>query len=305
MHFKRIAPIKGNGMFSKNSQALALAAIATAIWGVSFSLMKYSLEFYGALALLALRFSLAALIAFAYLAVKKEKITGQEWRAGGIAGIVLFLAFATQTYGQALISPSQSAFITGLYIIFVPIMAAGIARKLPDSKTAIAVIFGLAGLWLLTGGIAGAGTGEELTFLCAIGFAAHIIVLSRYPAVSALRMTAVQIAAVALLSSAAAALFEGGNIPVHPSALAAIAALSLFATLFAYFAQTFAQQIISAEKIAMIFISEPVFAYLFSWLMLGEMLGGTQVAGCALILAGMAAAQLAGFKKKNKPIKLQ
>ncbi|HQT45027.1 MAG TPA: DMT family transporter, partial [Candidatus Micrarchaeota archaeon] len=245
-------------MESKKSAALALAIMATAIWGMSFSLMKYALGFYGTLTLLALRFSLAALIAFAYLAVKKEKITGQEWHAGGIAGIVLFMAFAAQTYGQALISPSHSAFITGLYIIFVPIMAAGIARKPPDSKTAIAVILGLAGLWLLTGGIAGAGTGEALTFLCAIGFAAHIIVLSKYPTLSALRMTAVQIVVAALLSSAATALFERGNIAVHPAALAAIAALAIFATLFAYFAQTFAQQIISAEKIAMIFISEPV-----------------------------------------------
>lgn len=280
-------------------KALAAAIGATAIWGASFSAMKYLLGYYGPLTLIASRFTIAAIVAFSWLAIKKQKISREEAKAGMITGVVLFASFATQTYGQQTISPAQSAFITGLYVIFVPIMAAIGARKFLNAKSWFAAILGLAGLWLLTGGAGGIGIGEGLTIACAIGFAAHIMLLSRYSALDPLKYAAMQIATVAVLSSLGMMALEGGELSFTPTSIGLLILLGIFATLLAYFAQAYAQKYIAPEKIALVFLSEPAFAYLFSWALLGTSLGPIQIAGCCLMLAGIAASGQAGKLQRD------
>ncbi|MFA5106368.1 MAG: DMT family transporter [Candidatus Micrarchaeia archaeon] len=272
-------------------KALAATIGAAAVWGASFPAMKYLLGSYGPLTIIASRFSIAAIIAFSYLAIKKEKISREEALAGIATGIVLFASFATQAYGQQDISAAQSAFITGLYVIFVPIMSAVSGRKFPMAKTWIAVAMGLGGLWLLTGGMGGIGIGEGLTVACAVGFAAHIMLLSKYSRLDSLKFVAMQIATVAFLSSAGMMALEGGELTFTPLAIILMALLGIFATLLAYFAQAYAQKSIQPETIALLFLSEPAFAYMFSWALLGEGLGLAKLAGCGLILAGMAVSQ--------------
>ncbi len=273
-------------------KALALALGASLVWGLSFSLVKYILDYYGTFTLLFIRFGIAAILLFAYFEIKKIRISRVEAVAGLVAGVVLFLSFATQISGQNLISPANSAFITGLYVVFVPVLYSMSMKKLPRKETILPIIIAVAGLFLLTGGAVLWQIGEALTFICAIGFSIHILLLSKYSKIDPLKITLVQIFTVGILSSIPMGVLESGNLAIHPMALIGIGILAVFATLFAYWAQAYAQKFISPNKIALVFIAEPVFAYLFSYLWFGELLTLQQFAGCALILSGMVISQV-------------
>jgi drug/metabolite transporter (DMT)-like permease len=131
------------------------------------------------------------------------------------------------------------------------------------------------------------GPGDALVLGCALAFAGHILLTGRFaPRYDPLLLTLGQIVVVMALSAAAALVAESRP-PLTGGLLFAAAFTGVLATSAAFGIQTLAQRFTTTTHTALIFASEPVFAALFSFLLIGELLGPRQLAGCALILAGM------------------
>ena len=270
-------------------QAVALILFAAAIWGLSFPVVDYALKYFDPFALLAMHFTLAALALGGYLAWRRElKFIHSEWKAGLLAGSVLFLAFAAQVSAQLWVPPTTSAFITGLYVVFVPVLSTIFLSHNPSKRLILSAFIAFIGLFMLSGARITSGVGEGLTLMCALAYAVHIIVLSKFRTKNSIRTTFVQMAVCAILSLAAWSLV--GQMPTRIGEVGpwvAVAYLGIFVSAFAYWAQTRAQRELPAIEVANLFLSEPVMAGVFSVLFFGEVLNGLQLAGAGLILLGI------------------
>lgn len=216
------------------------------------------------------------------------------WRDGLIAGLLLFGGYATQTVGLAHTTASNSGLITGLYVVFTPLLAAAFARRAPRLLVAIGAGLAFAGLALLT--LEDGFTlrkGDWLTVACAVSYAAHIVYLARVaPRHRVLPFTAVQLAVVAAGGFAGGAAFEGLRLPpagVWPALLVT----GVLVSGGAFFLQVWSQTVIGPSRTAVILALEPAFAAAVAAIVLGERLTAAGWVGAALILAGIYAA-LAG-----------
>jgi drug/metabolite transporter (DMT)-like permease len=269
-----------------------LLFLITIVWGSSFALVKGSLADFGPFAFLSIRFIAAFLLLAFYILITKSKFDRSAIRPGIVLGIFLFLCFALQTIGLKTTSATNSAFITALYILFVPLLSMLMLRRLPTKTVALAVILAMLGLYLLTGASLSFKLGEVLTLLCAIACAFHIIYTAKYTSKSdTLSLVLVQFGLISLLSIAS--MFAFGETPhqFSPSALAPALFLAFFATVLAYFVQTEAQKVIEPTKVSFIFICESIFAVFFASVLLGEKLILAQGAGAALILLSILIAE--------------
>ena len=275
-----------------NLKWIALLLAATAVWGSTFALMKDLLGSLDTFALLSIRFSIATLIFGAYVLAAKMRFSAGEIKAGAIAGLAMFSGFATQVFGLNFTTAINSAFITGLYIIFVPVLSSLITRKMPERKVALAVAAVVAGLWLLTGYSGNFNTGDAVTLLTALSVAVHINLLAIYTKkYDVANLVFVQIATVAALSTAIM-LFTGKVPPsVSPESAFSLSFLALFATIFAFFVLNAAQKRMGPSEVALILTAEPIFAALFAFLILHEVIGATQWLGALLMVVGMAIAE--------------
>ncbi|MER2600436.1 MAG: DMT family transporter [Caldilineales bacterium] len=288
------------------SQLKADAALLfiTLIWGATFVMVQDAVSAYPVFAFLAIRFSLAgaALLPFvgrARFPLRLPSLSASYslWRSaipGMLVGLALFAGYAFQTFGLRATTPAKAGFITGLAVVLVPLGEALFLRRMPRRAALLGVLLAAVGLALLSlQADFSVNRGDVLVFFCALAFAAHILLIGRYaPRWQALRLAVTQILTVALLSAVAARLWEW---PVGLPAFGvwgAAAFTGLLATALAFFVQSRAQQATSPTHTALIFAAEPVFAGLFSFLLIGERLGPRQLVGSVLIVAGMIIAEL-------------
>lgn len=260
--------------------------------------MKDSLLVFPTFTLLAIRFLLAALMLAAYIAFARQPVTKRDLVPGAGIGILLFIGYATQTYGLNTVSATSSAFITGLLVIFVPLFSALLLRRAPESRVWPAVALAVAGLYLLTGASLRIGIGELATLACAAAFALEVIWIEKYKKGSLPGLLLAAIATVGLLCLAFALPLEGIPASFPASSLAPIAFLSLFATILAQAGQIAAQRHLPPSQTALLLLAEPIFAALFGFLLLGESLTLTSAAGAGLMLAGMFVAEW-DFRKRK------
>jgi drug/metabolite transporter (DMT)-like permease len=270
---------------------LALAGI-TVIWGATFVVVKAALAEVSPLLFLALRFSLAALV----LSV----IYRRGIRPGGIgpgiaAGCLLFAAYVFQTMGLELTTPSKSAFLTGLAIPMVPLVSSLVYKSRPRLFEVTGILVASSGMALMTvpaGGF-GMSRGDFLSFLCAVVFALHIVVVSHYsPMIGFETIALLQVATAALLGTAAFPWFKPVRFHATPGVAAAVLITGLLATALAFTVMAWAQQFTSASRAALIFALEPVVAWLTSYLITGEALPARGKAGAGMILAGVLLVEL-------------
>jgi drug/metabolite transporter (DMT)-like permease len=261
--------------------ALAFAAL---LFGSTFVVVKEAVADLPPLAFVGWRFVLGALALLLFGIPRGRAL----WRDGLIAGLLLFGGYATQTVGLAHTTASNSGLITGLYVVFTPLLAAAVARRVPRLLVALGAVLAFAGLALLTfdGGFS-LRRGDLLTVACAVSYAAHIVYLARVASHHrVIPFTAVQLAVVAaggLLTSAA---FEGLRLPpgeVWPALVLTGVAVSAGA----FFLQVWSQTVIGPSRTAIILALEPAFAAAVAAVVLGERLTAAGWAGAALILAGI------------------
>ena len=157
---------------------LTLAGI-TVLWGTTFVVVKSALADVSPVLFLALRFSLAAL---ALLAIYGRGIRRKGIVPGIVAGCLLFAAYVFQTMGLELTTPSKSAFLTGLSIPMVPLASSLVYRIRPRLIEVAGILIATLGMALMTlpSGSFGMSRGDLFSFLCAVVFALHIVVVSHY-----------------------------------------------------------------------------------------------------------------------------
>jgi drug/metabolite transporter (DMT)-like permease len=278
--------------------------LTTLIWGSTFVMVKDAVTSYPVFSFLALRFvfAIAIIAPLAWLARAGKEATLQSrgnsspylrYVAPLVVGIALFAGFAFQTLGLQLTTPAKTGFITGLSVVLVPLAAALVFRQTPGRNAWLGVGLAVVGLALLSlePGMR-ANPGDLLVFGCSVAFAAQILLMGYFaPRCNALTLTLGQFAVVAVLSGVAAFAFESPP-PLTGGVLFAAVFTGVLATSLAFGIQTVAQRFTSATHTALIFAAEPVFAALFSFLLIGEVLGSRQVIGCGLILGGMLVAEL-------------
>lgn len=268
------------------TRAILALLVAAFLYGATFVVIKTAVEIMEPLAFVGWRFLLGALLLGAFAIPKGKGL----WWHGSIAGLALFLGYALQTAGLTYTSASNSALITGLYVVITPFLASLFAGRPPSWWTVGAAAISFAGLILLTGTTdLDFDTGELLTLGCALAFAAHIVILARFarhhPVVP---FTTVQLTVTALLAFPTSMWLEGAAALRPPSEVwGALALVGLGISAGAFLLQIWAQTVVGPSTAAVVVASESAFGVATAWVVLGERLDARAWAGAGLILAAI------------------
>jgi drug/metabolite transporter (DMT)-like permease len=281
---------------------LALAS-CTLLWGSTFVVVKNSLDDSSVFVFLALRFTLAGVCMAAFRPQVFGVLHREEIFAGVRLGFFMFCGYAFQTAGLRYTTASNSGFITGSSVVLVPLILALFWGKRVTLWVYVGTIAAAAGLYFLTvptTGVAHLNRGDVLTFFAAMSYAVHIILVGDYAREhSAAALSVLQVLACAVmawLTALGANAIRWQPMRFHSTSQLwiGIAVCAVFATAVAFSLQLWAQQFTTPSHAAIIFTLEPVFVVIISYLVLGERLGLRSIAGAALVLAGILAAELLG-----------
>jgi drug/metabolite transporter (DMT)-like permease len=261
--------------------------LVSAAWGLAFVVMKVAIEKQSVNSFLFSRF-LVAVIAMVLLKPSVLKSINREiLKKGFIAGLFLASGYILQTFGLALTGAAIAGFITGLYVVATPVIAAVLLKVRITAFTWACVAMATIGLALLSLKGWNLGLGEFLVFLCAIAFAAHIIALSRWSnGLDVYAMTIVQLATCALLTGVIS-FAQGYEAPVDLSGWLVVLYTAVICTAVAFVVQTWSQAHMSATKVAVILTMEVVFAALFAVIFGGESIAIRALLGGVLVVAAM------------------
>ncbi|WP_028301144.1 DMT family transporter [Oceanospirillum beijerinckii] len=301
--------------------ALLILSAVSFVWGAEFVLIDMAVEQMPVHTFNAFRFTLAGLSLIPLLILSKELIRpDQFWpllQKGAILGFMLFVGFYAQTEGLRHTSVSNAGFITGLNVPLVPVLGFLIFRTKVARTVWLSVLLATVGLYMLTmGDKLEFNKGDLMVLVCAFAFAIHIVMTGRYvdhlPVVA---LSVVQLLAVGFYSIAGAVLssepafyyLEAQPMTwvdqlIDPLIIAAILVAGLLGTAFAYWGQSACQKILPDYKVALVFATEPVFAYITAWLVLSETLGFIGILGAIGIIAGMLVAELGD---RRHPLEVQ
>jgi drug/metabolite transporter (DMT)-like permease len=276
-------------------QAVFWLVLVCLVWGVSFTITKEILRSASPLIFMGLRFGLGSLVVLGSL----RGLSRHEMAGGLLLGLLFWGGFAFQISGLAQTTPSRSAFITSLSAPLVPLVSFLVHRSLPRAYVIAGVVLAGIGMYLLTlpdAGSQGLNRGDLLTLGCAILFAGQIVAAGHFARNAIpVRLLAVEMLTAAVLSVLLAPLLETPRLEFSGAFLAALLFLTL-SGLWTFYTQLRAQQVLSATHTALLFMLEPVFAALTSFIVLGERLSPIQWAGAGLILSAMA---LPSLKSKS------
>ena len=270
---------------------LILASV-TLFWGATFPIVKDAITEMPVMAFLWVRFAIAAII-LAFLAGRSGFATldRRGWLVGILLGSLLALAFIFQTFGLERTSSANTGFLTGLGVIWVPLLAGPLLKKPAALGSKIGVGFALIGLLLLTWHTPWTiNFGDLLVVICSIFIALHILGLDFFTkGYDGKALTFVQIATAALLYLIGSLLFEPVSWPQtwSGSLIFAFLITSVFATVYAFWAMTTFQNRTTPTRAALIYTLEPVFAAIFSVWLAGDRLTTIGWFGGALIVFGM------------------
>ncbi len=268
----------------------------TIFWGGTFPLVKDAIKEIPVMAFLWIRFALAALLLLAWAGIPNIMRLGRQgWLRGIGLGTLLFCSYAFQTFGLALTSSANAAFVTGLNVVWVPLLAGPILGKPAASGSRIGVVCALIGLFMLTYQEPWAlNPGDALVLVCSLFVAFHILGLDAWThGFDGRALAFVQIATMAVLSLAGSLIFEPISWPRlwTPTIYWAVIVCSVFATVYAFWAMTVFQKMTTPTRAALIYTLEPVFGALMAVFYAGERLSAIAWAGGALIVAGMIIAE--------------
>jgi drug/metabolite transporter (DMT)-like permease len=279
----------------KSIQADLALLLATVIWGSTFTIVKKSLIQASPILFIALRFWVATAVTIAFIPGALKGISKKTLWHGLVLASVLLGGFVFQTLGLRSTPPSRSAFITSLSVIFVPILGYSLYRRKPRLNTLAGIILAGMGLGLLTLHATEMKfrQGDILTLICAVVFALHILLLSRYLSESDYRQLVIlQFAGSAVLGTVLIPMLEIPFLAWDLTFAAFLGIAGVLATALCFYIQNRAQQYTSANRAALIFSLEPFFAVLFAYLLMGQALTAREWLGGALVMAGIIIAEL-------------
>jgi len=272
--------------------ALVALGLVTAVWGLTFVQVKDAVALYPLFAFLAVRFAIAALVLAAPAAGRMRSLGRRGGTAGAALGLLLALGYALQTAGLERTTVSSAGFITGLYVVFTPLLALLLFRTRVGRAVWLGVVLAVAGLAMLSGVGAGDAVGDLLVLGGSAAYSLQIVLLERYaPRYDAVAFTqAEMLAACAGFAIVAVALGQV-ELPRGWTVWGALLVTGIFASALGFLVQTWAQRRLSAARTALAFALEPVWAGLFGFWLAGDRLGVLGWGGCAVIMAGIAVAE--------------
>jgi drug/metabolite transporter (DMT)-like permease len=281
--------IKGWLLMKRELKGRLALILLAASWGGTFPAMKIAVSNLDVLFFLFLRFAVALLV-FVLILILTGRKPYPSLKGLGL-GVVVFLGFLFQVFGIKYTSAINSAFITSLNTPLIPILGFLIFGRKPSLRAILGIALGMVGLALLTEAyrIASISIGDLLTFICAFLWALQILLVDRLSKNMDVLKLAYSESISVLTLSALFSLLTGENwTKPGDNALAAIIYTGVIATAFAFYIQAWAQRVVSPEIAGLILLLEPVFATIFAFLILQEMLNLIEALGAILILLSIA-----------------
>lgn len=273
------------------------------IWGSTFIIVKKTIEQIPPVAFNSIRFLIASILLLAIFLYRPKKLNRQVFLDGSVLGVVLFLTFTCQTIGLKFVTASETGFITGLYLIFVPLISVLFLGKKIEFKTGVAVLIAFLGLFLISfTGKVSVGIGEFLVLLNALFVAFHILLVDYYgKRDDVFALTSIQIFVLTILSVLYTTFFEGWSfkLTLNGEVIFAFLLTGVFATVVAFLIQTYAQKYTTPTKAAVIFTFEPLSSAFFGYFLGGEVLKFSQYVGAFLIFISMLILEIKFNKGKN------
>lgn len=289
-----------------------LLFICAAIWGFAFVAQRVGMEYIGPFTYNGIRFALGSisllpLILYFNKKYEKTRKVLTDWkfeiRQGLLVGVVLFLAASLQQIGLIYTEAGKAAFITGLYVVMVPLIGILFLKQPVSKNTLLGSAAAAIGLYLLSvksGFTVSAGDAYE--FFGALFWTAHILLVERMvKKVDGLRLAMYQFVTCSILSLLTAFIFE--NITMQGIVLTKMPLLygGILSVGVAYTLQIIGQKYAHSANAAIILSLETVFAALGGFLLINERLNGREYIGCILMLAGMFISQ---YRKSEQPMKI-
>ena len=289
--------------FSERPIATGALILATVVWGYTFVMNQDILKSLNALSLMTWRFGIASAILLSVRPRALLRLDRDDVVHGLILGMFLGLGYVGQLVGLTSTTATASGFITGLFVVFAPLIGAVALRQRIPVVAWLAVALTCVGLALLALRGWHMGVGELLTLGCAVMFACHIVGLGEWSTHrNAYGLTTLQILVVFLMSLMTSALHGGIARPPTARMWWDIVFLAVFATCLAYFAQTWAQSKLNPTRTAIILTMEPVFSG-FAGVTIGtDTLTARMVVGAACILFAMYLVELGPRQSKEGTI---
>lgn len=284
--------------------AISMLWLTAAIWGFAFVAQRAGMEYIGPFTYNGIRFLIGSisLVPLVLVASRKSgqtiRLDRKTWVAGLLAGLVLFMGASLQQAGMVTTSAGKAGFITGFYVILVPIIGIFIGQRISYLMWFGAVL-ALFGLYMLTiNGPFVLQRGDMLVLLSAFFWAAHVQLINKLVnSIAPLPLAAIQFAVCGLLSLCVA--FPVETVSSESIVKAAIPILygGLMSVGIAYTLQVVAQQYVHPAYASLILSFETVFAVIGGWLILNETLSTRNLVGCLLMMAGIVVVQVWGNRK--------
>jgi len=285
----------------------------TLIWGGTFVMIKSVLSFISPMLFVSARFLTASLLLLPFVFPLFKSVTKRQAKQGFFLGIFLYIGFAVQTIGLQYTTATKSAFITGTFVLFTPILQTIIEKRKPTLGNILGVVLVTIGIVFLSSKENSLfsifvelrdsfNVGDFLTLICAFFYAVYIVYLDEISSQNDHRfLTFAQIFVTGVLSILTVLLFsflkiEPVKLIFNQEVVLAIAYTTLFATIITTSLQTKYQEAVTPTKASIIFSMEPLFAAATAYFFINEKLSNFGIAGAAIIFLGILTSEL--WKKK-------
>jgi len=294
----------GESSFIQTYKAELILLIVTFSWGLSFPLIKISLQFISPVLFVFIRF-LITIVIFYFLFRKKLDLKNfKKWEKGIILGFFLFLGFALQTLGLKHTTASKSAFITGTALIVIPFAQYFILKTKPKTENIAGAVIVMTGLYILSEAyFLKPNLGDVLTLFCAFCFAIHIVLLNRYTTADNFNYLAFgQFLTMTVMSFIFMIVFEifiyDELFFIYNSTLfVTLLYTSIFSTLVSIILVTKYQQMTTPLRAGIIYNMESIFAVFFAFIILNEFLNFSQIIGAIIMITGLLISEFYSFIK--------
>jgi drug/metabolite transporter (DMT)-like permease len=280
-------------------QANLVLLLAAAIWGGGFVAQSTAMKAIGPFWFIGLRFAIAAIAVLPFMLFEARKApvktSPRHIKLYILTGLALFGGAATQQVGLQTTTVTNSSFITGLYVVFVPLIAVIFLRRSPHWIIWPGAIMAVTGIYLLAGGhLSALSVGDFLTVICAVFWAAQITLASMTVSETgrALTLSTAQFAITAICALAIAIAIEPISMTAITAAAPEILYVGIFSSGLAFVLQVIGQRYTTPSQAAIFLSSEALFGSLLGALLLGETIPPLGYAGCALMFTAMLVVEL-------------
>lgn len=300
---------------SKNTKGVLILLTAALIWGLSFPAQAVVISHHvGAFTFNCLRSLMAAAFLLAVLCVRKKRgevicdqPRGTVIRAGILCGIALFAGITLQQYGMmaypdGVATSGRAGFLTATYVVVVALLSFLVGKK-PHP-----IVFASAGVCLLgmyflclSGGVSGFYLGDGLMLLDALGFSAQIMFIDHYSRIDGMTLSFMQFLVCGLLSLAGMILADNVDWSAVGSVLIPLLYCGIGSSAGGYTLQIIGQKYADPAPASIAMSMESVFSGIGGWVLLGQVMSGRELFGCALVFAAVIMTQLPGFFRRQRP----